>query len=293
VTGHLLVVGDIVTDVLAVLRAPLATGSDTPADVRVAGGGSAANTAVWLATAGVAVTLVGVVGDDPAGDARLAELAAAGVRLAVRRAPKAATGTVIVVADRDERSMLNDRGANLLLLPSDVDSGLAGGPAHLHLSGYPLLDERSRPAGRHALAAARAAGLTASVDAASATPLRRAPGFLDWVRGTDVLFANADEARVLVGSAEPGALVSAGVAAAVVKLGAGGAVWADRSGRTASAQAEPVTPVDPTGAGDAFAAGFLAAWLTGAEPEEALRAGARLGARAVASIGARPRPLPA
>lgn len=287
-----LVVGDVVTDVLAVLSGPLAVGSDTPAEVRLTAGGSAANTAVWLARAGAAVTLAATVGDDPAGEARLAELSAAGVRLAVRRCPGASTGTVVVLTGPDERSMLCDRGANLLLAPSDVDDGLAVASAtHLHLSGYTLFDERSRTAGRYALAEARRRGLTTSVDAASAAPLHRAEGFLDWVRGADLLFANLDEARVLAGgSGVPVALAGAlaGVTgAAVVKLGASGAVWA-RGAEVISVPAEPAVAVDPTGAGDAFAAGLLAAWLAGESPLEALRAGARLGARAVGTVGARP-----
>lgn len=289
----LLVVGDIVTDVLAVLSGPLAPGSDTPADVRITGGGAAANTAAWLALAGVPVTLAAVVGRDAAGDARLAELAAAGVRLVVRRCVEAPTGTVVVLSDGDERSMLCDRGANLLLASSDVDAALHSGSArHLHVSGYTLLDDGSRPAGRYALAAARDRGMTTSVDAASAAPLRHAADFLAWVRGTDVLFANLDEARVLTGrDGSPTQLASAltdAARVAIIKLGADGAVWADRSGVAAAAPAEPATMVDPTGAGDAFAAGLLAAWLAGESPSAALRAGARLGAQAVGVVGARP-----
>lgn len=300
-----LVVGDIVTDVVAVLRAPLEFDSDTPAEVRSVGGGAAANTAAWLAATGTPVTLAAAVGADTAGDARLAELTAAGVRLAVRRCPDAPTGTVVVLAHSGERTMLFDRGANLRLEPSDVEAAVtSSGAGHLHLSGYTLLHEGSRPAGLHALAAARARNATTSVDAASAAPLRRAPGFLDWVRDTDVLFANDDEARVLVypdggpaASGEPdlamagdlaAALAAAGPRAAVVKIGSRGAVWAARDGSVVTVPAEPTRAVDPTGAGDAFAAGFLAAWLSGGGPEAALRAGGHLGARAVAAVGARP-----
>ncbi|HET8684108.1 MAG TPA: PfkB family carbohydrate kinase, partial [Micromonosporaceae bacterium] len=228
--------------------------------------------------------------------ARVAELAAAGVRCAVRRCPDTTTGAVVVLSGFGERSMLCDRGANLHLTPSDVEAALAGTPgaAHLHLSGYTLLDPGSRPAGRHALAAAAARGLTTSVDAASADPLRRAgrQAFLDLVRGTDVLLANLEEAVALVGrELPPAALASAltrHAGTAVVKLGGDGAVWADRTGASAAVPAEPAEVVDPTGAGDAFAAGLLAAWLAGHAPVDALRAGARLGAQAVALVGGRP-----
>ena len=243
------------------------------------------------------------------GRARLAELAAHGVICAVRVTSDAPTGSVVVLAERTERTMLADRGANLLLSTVDIDGALdASGAVHLHLSGYPLLDAASRPAARHALRAAAARGATTSVDAASAGPLRRAggPAFLSWVPGIDVLFANLDEARALVDRedrAEARALVDrddpaeelaralASVARiAVVKTGRHGAVSSSPDG-TFAVPAVPARVVDATGAGDAFAAGYLAAWLDGAPPEEALAAGTRWGAKVVALVGARP-PLP-
>ena len=304
--GRVLVVGDIVTDILAVYSGQLAVGSDTAADISVTGGGSAANTAAWLAALGCPVALVGVVGTDRAGDQRLAELAAAGVdNTAIRRSPQAPTGSVIVLAHTDERSMLCDRGANLLLSPSDVDSALTAPASHVHVSGYTLLDDASRPAGVRALAAASTQGVTTSVDAASAAPLRRVTGaaFLDWVRGVDILFANLDEAQALLDmdnaqstsdAADPAVLARALTTYArsvVVKLGPDGAVMASRDGavlRVPAVAAESV--VDPTGAGDAFAAGFLTAWLSGADSHTALHAGARSGAHAVAQRGGRPPP---
>ncbi|MFY1633110.1 carbohydrate kinase family protein [Solwaraspora sp. WMMB335] len=293
--GRILVVGDLVTDVVAVLAGPLATGSDTAATVRLRGGGQAANTAAWLATRRLPVTLVAAVGDDEVGTARLAELTAVGVDLAVRRCSGTPTGTVIVLAHADERSMIADRGANLSLCPTDVDTALARSPdaVHLHLSGYPLLDPRTRPAGRHALAAARAAGLTTSVDAASAAPLRAAgpAGFRALVAGADLLLANTDEATVL-GVADGGP-AAAGVRHLVIKRGAAGAVWYGPEAVVASRPpaAEVIDVIDPTGAGDAFAAGLLAAWVAGADPAAALAAAGRLGATAVGLIGARPLPV--
>lgn len=287
--SRVVVVGDLVTDVLALHAPPLAVGSDTAARVRIRGGGSGANTAAWLAALGVPVTLVGVVGDDEAGAARVAELAAAGVDCAVRRAEGAATGSVVVLSDGTERTMLSDRGANLILSPEDVNPAFTGA-RHLHLSGYVLLDERSRAAGRHALAAAAAHGLTISVDAASAGPLRRAGEFLSWVCGADVLLANLAEAAVLAGpgpAAELAARLASEVAHAVVKCGPEGAVWASADG-VVSAPALPVEVVDVTGAGDAFAAGLLASWLAGGSPVEALAAGAQAAAAAVSVVGGRP-----
>lgn len=292
----IVVVGDLVTDVVVVLdSATLATGSDTAASITITGGGQAANTAAWLARAGCPVTLVAAVGDDPAGRERVAEMTSLGVRCAVRTHPDAATGSVVVLASPGERTMITDRGASLLLDPGHVTSAITSavvtGTGHVHLSGYPLLDPASRPAGLAALAAARARGLTTSVDAASADPLRRCGGFLDWVRGADLLFCNTDEASALVGGTSPadqGIALSSVARNVVVKRGAAGAIWCTGGSVVATVAGPPVRMIDPTGAGDAFAAGLLAAWCSGAGPAEALAAGTSLGAEAVGRIGARP-----
>ena len=290
-----LVVGDLVTDVLVAHAGALAVGSDTEARITVGGGGQAANTAAWLAHAGADVTLVAAVGDDHAGRERIAELLAAGVRCAVRAHAGATTGSVVVLTSADERTMITDRGAALLLDPADVTAAVkaAPGATHLHLSGYPLLHAGSRPGGLAALTAARERGLTTSVDAASAEPLRQvgAQAFQDLVRGTDLLLCNSDEADVLAGPGPAGEQASRLTTIAsnvVVKRGADGAVWTSRDGVLRSVAGVAVPPLDPTGAGDAFAAGLLAAWCSGADPAAALTAGAALGAAAVRMIGARP-----
>ena len=284
-----MVVGDVMTDVVVRPAAPLAPGSDTPARIELRSGGSAANAAAWLAVAGSAPAYVGRVGNDPFGRAGIAELGAYGVDVRAQVDPRRPTGTCVVLVSPDgERSMLPDRGANDALDAADLPEDLFAGRGHLHLSGYALLGEGSRGAALRALDLARSSGTTISVDASSAAPLAAAgvDRFLQWVTGADLLFVNEDEAAALGG---PGAL-AAGGRQVVVKLGAGGATW--RCGpdevRVASV---PATVIDTTGAGDAFAAGFLPAWLSGAAPRDALAAGCALGARAVGRVGGRP-PLP-
>jgi sugar/nucleoside kinase (ribokinase family) len=92
------VVGDVNTDVVVVMSGEPAPGSDRPATITTRGGGAGGNLAVHLARAGVPVRLVGCVGDDPAGAGLLAELADAGVALALRTVAGAATGTVVSLA---------------------------------------------------------------------------------------------------------------------------------------------------------------------------------------------------
>lgn len=285
-----LVVGDVNTDVVVVLAGEPAPGSDRPATISTRGGGAGANVAAHLARLGVGVTLAGCVGDDPAGAGLVAELTAAGVRSGLRVVADAATGTIVSLVEADgQRSMLADRGANLALRVEDVAAPPSGG--HLHLSGYTLLDPRPRPAGLAALAAARAAGCTVSVDPASTGPLR-AYGVDRWLADTaaaTVLLPNADEARLLTGCADPGDAARALAVrhdVAAVSLGPDGALWA--SGTTVLHRpAHAAGVVDTTGAGDAFTAGLLATWLRGGDPAAALDAGLRLAAQVVSRPGAR------
>jgi sugar/nucleoside kinase (ribokinase family) len=285
-----LVVGDVATDVVAVLSGEPAPGSDRPATIRMRGGGAAANVAVHLARLGSPVLLAGCVGDDPAGRALAAELAAEGVRTALRAVPGAATGAVVsLVEPGGQRSMLADRGANLALRADDVPPPVPGD--HLHVSGYALLDLGPRPAARAALAAALAAGCTVSVDPASTGPLRAAGvgRFLDDVAGATVLLPNADEARLLTGcgdAADAARALARRHPVVAVSLGADGALWA-AGDAVLHRPAHAATVVDTTGAGDAFAAGLLAAWLGGAEPAGALDAGLALAAAVVGRPGAR------
>ncbi|NEM05595.1 carbohydrate kinase family protein [Geodermatophilus normandii] len=291
-TRPVVVVGDLATDVVAVLSGQPAPDSDRPATIRSRGGGAGANVAAHLAALGVTVTLAGCVGDDPAGAGLLAELAGAGVGLAVRTVAGAASGTIVsLVEPGGRRSMLADRGANLDLRPGDVPAPLPGG--HLHLSGYTLLDERPRAAGLAALAAAAEAGCTTSLDPASTGPLT-AYGVQRWLAdtaGVGLLLPNADEARLLSGRADvtdAARALAARHGAVAITLGAEGALWA--AGRTlVHRPAHPARVVDTTGAGDAFTAGLLAVWLADphGDPAAALDTGLARAADVIGRPGAR------
>ena len=292
--SRVIVVGDLVTDVLVRTAGPLSTGSDTMASISQRGGGAGANTACWLAECSVDVALMARVGGDEVGRARTLELLGANVEAIVTVDHDAVTGTVVVLVGVDgERTMLADRGASLRLSVDDIDSRVFEPNAHLHLSGYVLLDEHSRGAAVYALDRARSLGMTVSVDAASAAPLAAVGGdsFLSWTTGVDLMLANTDEARVLTGcldATSAATALSSRYRIAVVKDGAAGAVWAS-GGTVRHCPAEPVQVVDTTGAGDAFAAGLLADWLTpGSTPDSALVAGATTAARAVTIPGGRP-----
>jgi len=288
--SRIVVLGDVMVDVVVRLSGPLAQASDSPAEIRFRGGGSAANTAAWLGAAGAEVTLVGRVGDDERGRAAVDELRAAGVDTRVALDPDRPTGTCLVLIDPDgERTMAPDAGANDGLAAEDVPDALLAEAAHLHVSGYALLREGSRPAARAAIERASAAGLGVSVDPSSSALLDAS--FLDLADGAGLLLPNASEAHALTGDSDPEAAARAlakHFGEVVVTLGPGGALWTggDEVLRAAAVEAGQVE--DSTGAGDAFAAGFLKERVSGASTAEALAAGCRLAARAVRKAGARP-----
>ncbi|HEX6351830.1 sugar kinase [Actinophytocola sp.] len=289
----IIVVGDVALDVVATHSGSVVHGGDVRAKIALTTGGAGANTAAWLASCGVETVLVGRVGDDVAGRRAFEELTTAGVRCAFQIDPTAPTTCVVVLVDGNgQRSMLPDRGAGAKMSATDLDPALLRQASHLHLSGYVLLDASSRDAGHAMLAAARAAGLTTSVDPQAAALITDPAGFVEELRGVDVLLPNLDELAVLTGSRDPAsaaALLDA-VGAVAVTTGRAGASWVDRNG-VVSVPSAPGECVDSTGAGDAFDAGLLAALLGDKSPEDCLLAGVRLGAAAVGQVGAQPAPV--
>lgn len=290
----LLVVGDVVTDVVARHAAPLARGTDTRADIRIVPGGAGANVCCWAADRGCGdVRILARVGeDDVAWHAE--RLRTAGVRPMLVTDAELRTATVIALVDTSaERTFLTDSGAVLRLAPDDWSPELLDGVGHLHLSGYLFFADSSRQVARLAMDAARARGVPVSVDPASAgfitaLGVERTLSALD---GVDILLPNADEARLLTGAGDPAdaaAELSRLAPLTVVTLGAEGAVVAESGRVTARVPAPPAEPVDSTGAGDAFTGAFLAARLCGADAPSAAEAGCRAGAQAVTLVGGRP-----
>ncbi|MFE9482031.1 carbohydrate kinase family protein [Streptomyces spororaveus] len=295
--GALVVVGDVVTDVVAIHPEPLAAATDTAARIRTLPGGAGANAACWAARTGTAeVRLLARVGAESARWHERA-LVDAGVRPRLVIDTQEPTGTVVALVGKDaERTFLTDSGASLRLCPADWTPSLLDGAAHLHLSGYLFFADSSRELAVVALRAAGTRGVPVSVDPASAGFLAGLgpQRFLDAVAGASVLLPNEDEARLLAGLPEPAGVARAAaelsrrVPLVVVTRGAAGALIAERGRITAEVEAEPVEAVDSTGAGDAFTGGFLAARLEGADPAEAARAGCRAAALAVTRVGGRP-----
>ncbi|RVX42875.1 sugar/nucleoside kinase (ribokinase family) [Nonomuraea polychroma] len=290
----LLVIGDVVTDVVALHGSPVMSGTDTAADIVLRPGGSGANTAAWAAHLGADTRLLTRLGYDSS-DWHTAELVKTGVRPHVTVDPEHPTAVVIAMVDRSgERSMLTNRGAGALISADDWDPALLDGVARLHLSGYLLFATPGLSLATAAMADAAAAGVAISVDPASTGPLRDfgVERFMRETAPAGLIIPNLDEALLLTGAttAERAAvLLSERYGTAIVKLGADGALAAVDGTVVATAAGVPAEVVDSTGAGDAFAAGFLTASLQGVDERGALEAGCRAGAACVAQVGGRPR----
>jgi sugar/nucleoside kinase (ribokinase family) len=283
VPARLAVVGDLVEDVVVWPDGPVQRGTDTPARVFRSRGGSAANVAV-AAAALVPTRFLGCVGTDPLGDRLLAELIRAGVEARVQR--RGRTGSVVVLVDVDgERTFLPDRAAaaDLDALPADALDDVAV----LHVPAYGLHGGRTAATVRALLDVAARRGVPVSLDASSWAVLRaigveQVRALVEQVRPL-VLFANVDEARELELQRRPLPATTL-----VLKDGARPTTVLERGERLEIA-VPPVEGVrDSTGAGDAFAAGWLSAMIEGQGPRERVERAHALARQVLTSPGAGP-----
>ena len=265
--SRVLVLGDLMLDVVLAPTRPLAAGTDVPGRVMLRQGGSAASTARWLARLGVRTILVCAVGRDPEGRALVAALEREGVHVRATRVAGERTGRIgVLVAPGGERSFVADRGAADRVAPDDLRTADFRVDL-MHIPAYSLLGDPLGRAGARAIELARAGGALVSLDLASVGPLLAGgrPEATRLVRDAapDVLFATGSEAEAFAGRRDITSLQElAGVV--VIKRGRDGARVLAGS-RTAplafDVATKPLAGPDTTGAGDAFDAGFLHAWV--------------------------------
>jgi sugar/nucleoside kinase (ribokinase family) len=266
----LAVVGDLLEDIVVRIAATPALGTDTPARIERRRGGSAANVAACAAMTGTAVRFIGCVGTDELGDRLVRGLGDDGVDVVVQR--RGRTGSVVVLVGPDgERTMLPDRAAATDL--NDVDPAWLDSVTWLHVPSYSLLAEPIGTTTRQLIAEFRRRDGRLSIDVSSVAVVdhygvERYRALLDDL-APDVVFANEPESHVLDSSC--GAIV-------IVKDGPRPVRVRGLDGRW-EVDVPPLLDVaESTGAGDAFAAGYLAAAIRGDGTRDAVAAGIALAA---------------
>ncbi len=290
----LLCVGDLNVDLAVGLRHKLAIGSDTDGEVRLSGGGSAANVAAWASSAGAQCRFVGPLGADHLGDYLVSEMTSFDVELITpRRLGQQTRAVAAIVGPDGNRSLVSDQNNLIALESDDLDPDWFEGVGWLHLTAYTFIAEQSRSLFSELVVHATEQGIPVSIDP-SAAELLRSNCELAEVRqafsGASTLFPSHDEAEYLSGTGDPTSAAEHLLDLAdcvVVTCGADGAVVAERGQPTFSAAAHHTNLVNTLGCGDAFAAGFLAGRLTGLSTVDCAGRGLAVAAKAASLPTAR------
>jgi sugar/nucleoside kinase (ribokinase family) len=261
--------GDAHLDVIVAISGPVLPDTDTPAQTRVTVGGQAANVAAWVSSLGGRSRLIAALADDAAAALVGSDLTHRGVDL-VGPVIAGRTGVVVSLTERgSRRSMLTDRGVGPLLAGPDIRPAWLDGCSWLHVPAYSLTSQPVQAAAIAAIAAARGRSARLSIDLSSTAAITGygPAAFVDLLQELrpELVFGNTTETE-LVGDL-PGALM-------ITKLGPEGVVVAGQRYPALTTE-----PADTTGAGDAFAAGYLVGGV---------QLGLAAAARAVATMGAMP-----
>jgi len=273
-------------DILISHKDEIAFGSDTQANIKIQGGGSATNAAVWASTQNLEVGLVARIGDDQTGKIILEELNRPNLKLNLVKTNGVSSGSCAILIDATgERTMFPDPGANIFLTSEDIPKDWFKKAEIIHISAYSLLRKNTKNAIGEIIKIAKDDGLKTSVDVASSQPLIDNDGFnaLNDLAPWDYLFANKDEAEVLGDITKIKSLCKN----LILKQGSKESLWIKEDFEIKDIP-EKVQIVDLIGAGDAFAAGFLVGVINKETPQNTLKNANQLGAKAVGISGARP-----
>ena len=290
--ARILCIGDAALDVIVHINHDIHYGSDTPSTISMHGGGGAANTATWLAELGHSVFFSCRMGDDAAGQAISREFDFWNIEYRKNFIENEKTGIVVVLVDKTgERTMFPDSGANSGLDEKDLPD-LAGFDAAF-LSGYSLFNPRSTDGVVRMIQAIRREGIPLFFDPASVGTMSvfGRERILEFLPLMDALIMNQSEARFISQSenlSESLTFLTKLTPTVVIKMGSAGAIAQQRNNPEVDCPIEEIVPRDTTGAGDAFAAGFIPQWLADGDLFDSMTAGNEIARRCVAIIGARP-----
>lgn len=268
-------------------------GNDTRTIISTHGGGAAGNTASWLAVLGNDITMVGRIGNDTAGSAITAEFDALGISYGEIVKEGLHTGVVVCLVDPSgERTMLADNGANAGLEVSDLPA--LDGVDAIYLSGYAPLAPLSREGVLEMVRTVNSRGIPIVFDPATVGGMQGVPveEILSWCALMDTVIMNEEEAIYLSGLSDLEYALNFFVELtprAIIKRGSAGAIGLERGGQIISVAAKTSTVVDTTGAGDAFAAGFIDAFTGRRDFSHAIERASAVAGHCVAIVGARGR----
>jgi len=290
--GLILCIGDVMLDVVVRINTEVNYGSDTPAKISTHGGGAAANVASWLAFSNHEVQLVSRVGDDPAGTAVMAELDKLGVQHGNIVIQGAQTGVVAVLVDKTgERTMFPESGANSGLNLSDLPA--LENVSAVYLSGYSLLNPASSTGVVAMVNAITSERIPIIFDPASVGTMNHVglASVKNILPRMDIVILNEEEAFYLTGRSDIQLALkelNELVPIVVIKRGSQGAIAIKRDLDSLEVSAKSANVIDTTGAGDAFAAGFIGSWIEKSDLLAAMGSAIDLATQCVAIIGARP-----
>jgi sugar/nucleoside kinase (ribokinase family) len=255
-------------------------------DVTIAAGGGAYITAAHLASLGRPTALLTRLGTDPLSQSLNPELEGSGIDLAfIERSHDAGPQPTVALVKDGERAFVSRRACSSR--PASLEEALSAPDiAHLHIAEFATLKDNP-----DVIVMAKGCGLTVSLDPSWDDELiRQDAGFFEACAGVDIFLPNVEEGEALTGEKSAEAILhhlQKHFPLVVLKRGEHGAI-ASRGTTRVSAEALPVNVVDTTGAGDAFNAGFLHAWLGNSDIESSLAGGIKAAALSVQSAGGAP-----
>ena len=276
---RVLVIGDVIDDIIVVPEGQVRANTDTNAQITQTLGGSASNMASWASHDGAEVTFIGCVGSADE-DRVTKEFESFGVHTQLQTSETLKTGSLVVLVEGASRSMLTDRGANKELSLEELTIDYLSDFSYVFLSGYTLFG-RSEAEIKNFIFRVQDAGALLAIDPGSSGYIKDfgVEEFKACVDGVDILLPNDEEFELL--SSEPSHIT-------IVTKGSNGVDLYIEGIKTNSFEAEKVTAIDPTGAGDAFAGSLIANLSKGVELHSAIANATKTAAKAVTTIGARP-----